>query len=374
MPSRALVPIRDAAAPPARLRGRRHATSCAPRWHPRARSRTSDATVRPPAAASVGALDDIDAGGRPPRRPGRRPAAARPGRFRRARDSRSSRPDLGEPPLDAVEGLAPSPPTRGVRIEAGRRAAPDPRRPEVSLRQLVRILVDNAIRHAPRGSAVNVTVTPVGRTARLTGRGRGPGFRPSTSPQRVRTVLAGARAPRPAAPGWASRSRPGSPSGTAGRSKRRTARRGRARGSRSACRWADRISGDLQGRSLATASCTTTSHGVPSHESISFRSRSPSRRSRSLPRVPARRPTRRASPASAAPRPRPASRTSPTASIDPEDADPRLCRVHARARRRHARPAGRRRTARSSMRASGGGPDGTRPDRDSRRPRRPART
>ena len=142
--------------------------------------------------------------------------------------------DLGEVTLDAAGSLAPLAIERDVRIEAD--AEPLPFSGDAGrLRQLVRILLDNAIRHAPRGSIVHVS-------ARADGGRRGYGWRtpgPVSGPRTCRacsTASGVLRASMPAGRAWASPLRPGSPSATAGRSKRRTAPRGRARGSRSVSR------------------------------------------------------------------------------------------------------------------------------------------
>ena len=90
--------------------------------------------------------------------------------------------DLGEVTLDAAGSLAPLAIERDVRIEADAEPLPfsgDPGR----LRQLVRILLDNAIRHAPRGSIVNVSARADGGTARLRVEDAGSGFRPDDLPR-----------------------------------------------------------------------------------------------------------------------------------------------------------------------------------------------
>jgi signal transduction histidine kinase len=90
--------------------------------------------------------------------------------------------DLGEVALDAAGGLAPLASERDVRIEVDAEPLPltgDPGR----LRQLVRILVDNAIRHAPQGSVVNVSAHGDHATARLCVEDAGNGFRPEDLPR-----------------------------------------------------------------------------------------------------------------------------------------------------------------------------------------------
>ena len=76
------------------------------------------------------------------------------------------------------------------------------------LRQVVTILVDNAVRHSPDGGQVGVRVRRERTAAVLVG--RGPGARhPTGGPAaRVRPVLACARGRRAAAPASASPSRP----------------------------------------------------------------------------------------------------------------------------------------------------------------------
>jgi signal transduction histidine kinase len=90
--------------------------------------------------------------------------------------------DLGEVALDAAGGLAPLAAERNIRIEVDAEPLPltgDPGR----LRQLVRILVDNAIRHAPQGTAVNVSAHGDHATARLRVEDAGVGFRTEDLPR-----------------------------------------------------------------------------------------------------------------------------------------------------------------------------------------------
>ena len=90
--------------------------------------------------------------------------------------------DLGEVALDAAGGLAPLATERDVRIEVDAEPLPltgDPGR----LQQLVRILVDNAIRHAPQGSVVRVSAHGDHATARLRVEDTGAGFRPEDLPR-----------------------------------------------------------------------------------------------------------------------------------------------------------------------------------------------
>ena len=90
--------------------------------------------------------------------------------------------DLGEVALDAAGALAPLASERDVRIEIDAEPLPltgDPGK----LRQLVRILVDNAIRHAPQGSVVRVSAHGDHATARLRVEDTGAGFRTEDLPR-----------------------------------------------------------------------------------------------------------------------------------------------------------------------------------------------
>jgi len=85
--------------------------------------------------------------------------------------------DLAEIALDASGAIVAAAERRGVRIEVDAQPIPlvaDPAR----LRQLITILLDNAVRHAPAGSTVEVGVTALEGVARLRVEDRGPGFRP----------------------------------------------------------------------------------------------------------------------------------------------------------------------------------------------------
>jgi len=84
---------------------------------------------------------------------------------------------LDDVAADAAAALAQPAAAAGVRVEVDPEPAPavgDPAR----LRQLVMILVDNAIRHSPRGSAVRVVVRPAGDAASVAVEDAGPGVRP----------------------------------------------------------------------------------------------------------------------------------------------------------------------------------------------------
>ena len=84
--------------------------------------------------------------------------------------------DLGEIALDASTGLATIATDRDIRIEVD--AEPVPLTADADrLRQLVRILGDNAVRHAPAGSTVEIAVHTRDGRADLVVADRGPGFR-----------------------------------------------------------------------------------------------------------------------------------------------------------------------------------------------------
>ena len=90
--------------------------------------------------------------------------------------------DFGEVALDAAGGLAPLASERNIRIEVD--AEPLPLSGDSGrLRQLVRILVDNAIRHAPPGTVVNVSARGDHTTARLRVEDDGDGFRAEDLPR-----------------------------------------------------------------------------------------------------------------------------------------------------------------------------------------------
>ena len=78
---------------------------------------------------------------------------------------------------DAAAALAQPAAAAGVRVEVDPEPTPsvgDPAR----LRQLVMILVDNAIRHSPRDAAVRVVVRPAGDASSVAVEDAGPGVRP----------------------------------------------------------------------------------------------------------------------------------------------------------------------------------------------------
>lgn len=89
--------------------------------------------------------------------------------------------DLGEIALDATTGLATIATDRDVRVEVDTEPVPltgDADR----LRQLVRILGDNAVRHAPAGTTVSVAAHARDGRADLVVEDRGPGFRDADLP------------------------------------------------------------------------------------------------------------------------------------------------------------------------------------------------
>ncbi len=93
----------------------------------------------------------------------------------------SSVVDLGDIAFDAASVLGRSAEVRGVRVVVDPEPAMvtgDPAR----LRQLVMILVDNAIRHSPREGTVGVTVRAAGPSASVEVADDGPGVRPEDMP------------------------------------------------------------------------------------------------------------------------------------------------------------------------------------------------
>jgi signal transduction histidine kinase len=89
--------------------------------------------------------------------------------------------DLGDVAADGASAMGKPATDRGVRVEVDPQpavVAGDPAR----LRQLVMILVDNAIRHSPADGRVGVAVRAVGAGASLTVEDDGPGIRPEDMP------------------------------------------------------------------------------------------------------------------------------------------------------------------------------------------------
>ena len=158
------------------------ATSCARRWRSSAaRSRSSVASRTATRAAGTAALDGID------------DEVVRLGALvddllllartdSGTLDLALAPTDLGEIALDASTGLATIAAERDVRVEVD--AEPVPMTADADrLRQLVRILGDNAVRHAPTGSTVGISVHVVDRGhADLVVEDRGPGFREADLP------------------------------------------------------------------------------------------------------------------------------------------------------------------------------------------------
>ncbi|MEO8245575.1 MAG: ATP-binding protein [Chloroflexota bacterium] len=97
-------------------------------------------------------------------------------------EMRHERIDLTDVAGDALHGLARLADERRVRLEMDGQPAPvegDPDR----LRQLLAILVDNAVRHSPAGAAVSVRVARTGRTVSLSVSDAGAGIRPEDLPR-----------------------------------------------------------------------------------------------------------------------------------------------------------------------------------------------
>jgi signal transduction histidine kinase len=89
--------------------------------------------------------------------------------------------DLGDVAFEAASALGRAAEARGVSVLVDPEPAivdGDPAR----LRQLVTILVDNAVRHSPRAGTVTVTVRMAGRTASIDVSDQGPGVRDEDMP------------------------------------------------------------------------------------------------------------------------------------------------------------------------------------------------
>ncbi|MBA2255058.1 MAG: HAMP domain-containing histidine kinase, partial [Chloroflexi bacterium] len=89
--------------------------------------------------------------------------------------------DLADVALDAMPSLSGLATSRGVTLELEAAPAPvigDP----VRLRQLVTVLVDNGVRHSPRGGQVTIRVHPDGNRSALEVIDDGPGVRPEDAP------------------------------------------------------------------------------------------------------------------------------------------------------------------------------------------------
>jgi two-component system sensor histidine kinase CiaH len=90
--------------------------------------------------------------------------------------------DLGDLAGEAASTLAQPAADRNVRIVVDPEPAAVTGDP-VRLRQLVAILVDNAIRHSPAGGEVRVAVRADGRSTELSVEDQGPGIRPEDLPR-----------------------------------------------------------------------------------------------------------------------------------------------------------------------------------------------
>jgi signal transduction histidine kinase len=89
--------------------------------------------------------------------------------------------DLGDVAFEAASALNRTAESRDVKVLVD----PEPAMVEgdsARLRQLVMILVDNAIRHSPREGAVTVTVRATGKVASVEVTDEGPGVRPEDMP------------------------------------------------------------------------------------------------------------------------------------------------------------------------------------------------
>jgi signal transduction histidine kinase len=89
--------------------------------------------------------------------------------------------ELGDVATEAASAMMAPASTRNVRIEVDPEpvmVVGDPQR----LRQVVTILVDNAVRHSPDGGAVSVRVRREAATAQLVVEDEGPGIRPADLP------------------------------------------------------------------------------------------------------------------------------------------------------------------------------------------------
>ena len=90
--------------------------------------------------------------------------------------------DLAEEAADTLEGFTPVAASKQVRLELDVEPAPM-RGDSFRLRQLIGILVDNAVRHAPIHGAVRVTVRETGGRAMLSVEDNGPGIRVDDLPR-----------------------------------------------------------------------------------------------------------------------------------------------------------------------------------------------
>ena len=90
--------------------------------------------------------------------------------------------DLAEEAADALAGFSPVAASKQVELRLDVEPAPL-RGDRFRLRQLVGILVDNAVRHAPTDGEVNVTVRERSGRATLTVEDNGPGIRAEDIPR-----------------------------------------------------------------------------------------------------------------------------------------------------------------------------------------------
>jgi signal transduction histidine kinase len=89
--------------------------------------------------------------------------------------------DLGDVAFEAASALDRMAEARGVRISVDPEPAMVEGDPE-RMRQVVMILVDNAVRHSPRDGAVTVTVRVAGKLASIVVDDEGPGLREEDMP------------------------------------------------------------------------------------------------------------------------------------------------------------------------------------------------
>ena len=90
--------------------------------------------------------------------------------------------DLADATTNALEPLTGMAAERGVTLSLDARPTPTVG-DALRLRQLVTILVDNAIQHSPRGSTVTVRTEPAGDRAVVSVSDEGPGIRPEDLPR-----------------------------------------------------------------------------------------------------------------------------------------------------------------------------------------------
>jgi len=91
--------------------------------------------------------------------------------------------DLSRLVVETVEGVAVLAEDRGVRLSAEARGAVRVIGDAGRLRQVLLILLDNALKHTPAGGAVAVRVAREGGQVRLQVRDSGPGLAPEDVPR-----------------------------------------------------------------------------------------------------------------------------------------------------------------------------------------------